>query len=330
MWSPARLGTRSVRPERPLTPAGSGSPDARAGASTITNDGGTWEGGCTGTTTWTVSEPEHKHDMDCTLVGAGGYEGLRFVVNIKGGTDRGRPRRARSNRPPPRPRPPRPGGCPCCPGRDHVTAGPAWFSAGHGQRFGEWPDLLAAGEASTGSSDGASPARTATGRPTLPRTARVPMSDRPLARRPRAEWGVSAGTVDPTRTQPVTATATVDGCAQSAPGIVTSMSTAPGESSRTSLAGPAGLVDGRRSVGDRRSDPDARGAGRDGRRCTGDARGARRWGAADQPGRRGARRRAAGRDRPHPRAPARDAAGPRPRPDCTPPSARARTRGTTC
>ena len=53
--------------------------------STISNDGSTWEGGCTGTTTWTVTEPEHMHDMDCTLVGAGGYAGLRFVFTVTGG-----------------------------------------------------------------------------------------------------------------------------------------------------------------------------------------------------------------------------------------------------
>ncbi len=53
--------------------------------STISNDGGTWQGGCTGTTTWTVTEPEHMHDLDCTMVGAGGYQGLRFVFTIKGG-----------------------------------------------------------------------------------------------------------------------------------------------------------------------------------------------------------------------------------------------------
>ena len=53
--------------------------------STIINDGSTWEGGCTGTTTWTVTEPEHMHDMDCTLVGAGGYAGLRFVFTVTGG-----------------------------------------------------------------------------------------------------------------------------------------------------------------------------------------------------------------------------------------------------
>jgi hypothetical protein len=52
---------------------------------TMTNDGGTWEGGCTGTTTWTVTEPEHMHDFDCTLVGAGGYLGLRYRYNIVGG-----------------------------------------------------------------------------------------------------------------------------------------------------------------------------------------------------------------------------------------------------
>jgi hypothetical protein len=32
-----------------------------------------------------VTEPEHMHDLDCTMVGAGGYQGLRFVFTIKGG-----------------------------------------------------------------------------------------------------------------------------------------------------------------------------------------------------------------------------------------------------
>jgi hypothetical protein len=55
--------------------------------STITNDGGTWEGGCTGTATWTVTEPEVMHDFDCTLVGVGGYLGLRYRYNTQGGDE---------------------------------------------------------------------------------------------------------------------------------------------------------------------------------------------------------------------------------------------------
>jgi hypothetical protein len=53
--------------------------------STISNVGGAWDGGCTRTTTWTVSDPEHLRDMDCTLLGAGGYAGLRFVCTLMGG-----------------------------------------------------------------------------------------------------------------------------------------------------------------------------------------------------------------------------------------------------
>ena len=53
--------------------------------SKMSNDGGTWEGGCTGTTTWTATEPEHMHDFDCTWVGGGGYLGLRYRFNIAGG-----------------------------------------------------------------------------------------------------------------------------------------------------------------------------------------------------------------------------------------------------
>ena len=54
---------------------------------TITNDRGTWEGGCTGTVTWTVTEPETMHDFDCTMIGAGDYLGLRYRYNIQGGDE---------------------------------------------------------------------------------------------------------------------------------------------------------------------------------------------------------------------------------------------------
>ncbi len=53
--------------------------------STSSNEGGSWKGYCTGTTTWTVSEPEHIHDFDCVMVGTGDYAGLRFRDRIVGG-----------------------------------------------------------------------------------------------------------------------------------------------------------------------------------------------------------------------------------------------------
>lgn len=59
--------------------------------STITNDGGTWEGGCTGTVTWTATEPDVVHDFDCTLVGAGGYLGLRYRFNSLAGDEEAGP-----------------------------------------------------------------------------------------------------------------------------------------------------------------------------------------------------------------------------------------------
>jgi hypothetical protein len=58
---------------------------------TKTNDGGTWTGGCTGTVTFTVTDPEVMHDFDCTLVGAGGYLGLRYRYNFVGGDEEAGP-----------------------------------------------------------------------------------------------------------------------------------------------------------------------------------------------------------------------------------------------
>lgn len=51
-----------------------------SGTPVISNEGGTWE--CTvvsGTTTWTPGEA-HVHVVDSVCLGAGDYEGLRFVL----------------------------------------------------------------------------------------------------------------------------------------------------------------------------------------------------------------------------------------------------------
>lgn len=51
---------------------------------TITNAGGTWEGTMEGTSTWSTAAPAHVHVMDCTYLGTGAYEGLRFVQHLEG------------------------------------------------------------------------------------------------------------------------------------------------------------------------------------------------------------------------------------------------------
>jgi hypothetical protein len=56
------------------------------GTLTIENDGGTWDGTFTGTTTWSLSEPDHVHVIDPTFVGTGDYDGLRYVM-VAEGTD---------------------------------------------------------------------------------------------------------------------------------------------------------------------------------------------------------------------------------------------------
>jgi len=55
-----------------------------SGTVVISNEGGTWEGTVSGTTTWTTINPAHAHDMDAVYLGAGGYEGLRFVMTNEG------------------------------------------------------------------------------------------------------------------------------------------------------------------------------------------------------------------------------------------------------
>ncbi len=56
------------------------------GTSVITNAGGTWDGTFTGTTSWSLSEPDHVHVLDATYIGTGDYAGLRLVIRV-GGTD---------------------------------------------------------------------------------------------------------------------------------------------------------------------------------------------------------------------------------------------------
>lgn len=51
---------------------------------TISNGGGAWEGVVIGTSSWTRDNPLHVHHMSGTLVGTGGYEGLRFVMRMDG------------------------------------------------------------------------------------------------------------------------------------------------------------------------------------------------------------------------------------------------------
>ena len=54
------------------------------GPITLTNDGGTWDGTCEGTSTWTTTEPDHVHVFDCTYLGNGEYAGLQFSQHLEG------------------------------------------------------------------------------------------------------------------------------------------------------------------------------------------------------------------------------------------------------
>lgn len=55
-----------------------------SGTVVISNEGGTWEGTMSGTTTWTPPNPAHMHVMDAVYLGTGDYEGLRFVMTNEG------------------------------------------------------------------------------------------------------------------------------------------------------------------------------------------------------------------------------------------------------
>jgi hypothetical protein len=54
-----------------------------SGTVVISNEGGTWEGTVSGTTTWTPGDA-HVHVLDAVYFGTGGYEGLRFVMTNQG------------------------------------------------------------------------------------------------------------------------------------------------------------------------------------------------------------------------------------------------------
>ena len=54
------------------------------GTTVLTNEGGTWEGTFSGTSTWSTTNPEHVHDMDFVFVGTGDYDGLQFVATMEG------------------------------------------------------------------------------------------------------------------------------------------------------------------------------------------------------------------------------------------------------
>ena len=50
----------------------------------IRNEGGSWNGTCEGTTTWSTSSPAHLHIFDCTYLGSGDYTDLRYVAHMEG------------------------------------------------------------------------------------------------------------------------------------------------------------------------------------------------------------------------------------------------------
>ena len=54
------------------------------GTTVLTNEGGTWEGTFSGTSTWSTTNPAHVHDMDFVFVGTGDYDGLQFVATMEG------------------------------------------------------------------------------------------------------------------------------------------------------------------------------------------------------------------------------------------------------
>jgi len=55
-----------------------------SGTVVISNEGGTWEGTLSGTSTWTTTNPAHMHVLDGVFLGTGNYEGLRLLVRNEG------------------------------------------------------------------------------------------------------------------------------------------------------------------------------------------------------------------------------------------------------
>jgi hypothetical protein len=83
--SDARLvGTYKLQIECDITEDGDTTIADCTGPNTLTNDGGTWDGACEGTSTWTSTEPDHVHVFDCTYLGSGDYAGLRFTQHMEG------------------------------------------------------------------------------------------------------------------------------------------------------------------------------------------------------------------------------------------------------
>ena len=57
---------------------------AISGTVVISNEGGTWEGTVSGTTTWTTTDRAHVHVIEGVFLGTGDYEGLRFLIRQEG------------------------------------------------------------------------------------------------------------------------------------------------------------------------------------------------------------------------------------------------------
>jgi len=49
----------------------------------LTNDGGTWNGQMTGSTSWSTTNPEHQHVVDTEFTGTGDYDGLVYHEHIE-------------------------------------------------------------------------------------------------------------------------------------------------------------------------------------------------------------------------------------------------------
>ncbi len=83
--SDARVeGTTAYAIECDLTEDGDTTVGECSGPISLTNDDGTWEGSCRGTTTWSVTDPGHFHRIDCSYLGTGGYAGLRYSQYLEG------------------------------------------------------------------------------------------------------------------------------------------------------------------------------------------------------------------------------------------------------
>jgi len=78
------VGTYKLQVECDISEDGDTTIADCTGPITLTNDGGTWDGTCEGTSTWTTTEPDHVHVFDCTYLGDGEYAGLQFIQHLEG------------------------------------------------------------------------------------------------------------------------------------------------------------------------------------------------------------------------------------------------------